>query len=72
MSDVSDKRVPGQNHPHRDPSFPSPWRITTDVSGWFCPSDQWPEQYDEGEWPARDPDPNPKDTTQLDDEDGAE
>ena len=79
MTDGPDKRVPGEHHPYRAPEFPKPWRITVAVSGaatvavsgWFCPTDQWPEQQSgEGKWPGHDPDTDSACNDEPDDEDG--
>lgn len=66
MSDALDQRVPGENHPCRDPSFPTPWPLGTSLSGWFCPTDQWPANE---AWPGNDSDSN---TNPTDDEQGAD
>lgn len=60
MGDVPDRvprRKPGAHRPERSVVFPTPWPLpSTVVSGWFCPSEQWPAQTDRPRtgWPGRD------------------
>lgn len=59
MADVPEwlpQREPGAQLPDQCGDFPRPWPLPgSDVSGWFCPSDQWlPKQETGSGWPGSD------------------